>query len=91
MPLHGPEEDFLTTNYGSALKVLDKQISLYTKEPASKDMIVKGMVKLFNKGHAKLLEDLPQETQRLIYGRDGTAAPTDSIIKAYNYIQYWPA
>ena len=69
LPLRGPEEDFLSTNYNNALKILDKQCALYSKEPLTKELIVKGMMKLFDKGHAKLLDDIPEQTKKSINGK----------------------
>ena len=66
LPLRGKAEDFLVTNKRDAQKVLDRQVLLYHKEEATKDLIVKAMNKLFKKNHIQLLKDLPEHTQRMI-------------------------
>ena len=66
LPLRGKPEDFLTTNKFSAAKILERQVRLYHKEEQTKPLIVKAMEKLFNNGHVSLLEDLPDELQKLI-------------------------
>ena len=63
LPLRGNEEEFLSSNYGAALKVLERQCKVYAKDPVTKEMITKAMNKLFDRGHVALLKDL-QEDQR---------------------------
>ena len=69
LPLRGREEDFLTSNFNSALKIMDKQCQLYAKEPETRDMIVKGMSKLFEQGDAKFLDILPEKLRRKILNK----------------------
>ena len=61
LPLKGEERMYLTTNYGQALKILEQQVKEYSKQPDTKDLIIKAFQKLFNNGHAAFIDDLTPE------------------------------
>ena len=66
LPLRGKAEEFLCTNREIAEKVLEKQCLLYSKDPTTKELILKSMKKLFDNGHVGLLTDLPISLQEQI-------------------------
>ena len=70
LPVRGPERDFLTTNRDRALKVLDQQCKKYHKDEDIKQVAVKAFRKLFDNGHAALLEDMDEEDKELFIDKD---------------------
>ena len=61
LPLRGEEREFLSTNYNQALKILDQQCKLYSKEEITKEQIKKAFHKLIDNGHLAFMEDLTEE------------------------------
>ena len=66
LPMRGSPEDFLATNKRSAEKVLERQVKLYSKDQETKELILKAMAKLFDRGHVSLVSDLAPDQQALI-------------------------
>ena len=58
LPLKGEERQFLSSNYGQALKILEQQVKVYSMQEATKELILKAFNKLFNNGHAAFMRDL---------------------------------
>ena len=61
LPLRGEERDYLSTNHSQALKVLEQQCKVYSNQADTKELIIKAFRKLFDNGHAALLQDLTEE------------------------------
>ena len=70
LPLRGSEKDFLTTNRDRALQVLDQQCRKYHKDKEVKDIAIKAFKKLFDNGHAALLDDLDDDVKKLFLEKD---------------------
>ena len=70
LPVRGPERDFLSTNRDRALKVLTQQCNKYHKDEEVKEVAVKAFKKLFDNGHAALVEDVDEETKKLFINKD---------------------
>ena len=66
LPMRGSPEDFLATNKRSAEKVLERQVKLYSKDQDTKELILKAMNKLFDRGHISLVSELEPDQQALI-------------------------
>ena len=65
LPLRGEEKQFLTSNYGQALKILEQQVKQYSMQQTTKELIIKAFNKLFDNGHAAFLKDLTEEEREL--------------------------
>ena len=61
LPLRGEEREYLVTNYSQALKVLEQQCKVYNNQKETKDLIIMAFNKLFDNGHAALLQDLSED------------------------------
>ena len=61
LPLKGEERDYLTTNYSQALKILEQQVKQYSSKKDTKESIIKAWQKLFDNGHAVLMDELTDE------------------------------
>ena len=61
LPLRGPEEEFLAPNEERARCVLDQQCKKLKGKPDDIKAVQKSFQKLFDRGHAKLLEDIPED------------------------------
>ena len=70
LPLRGPEKDFLTTNKERALTVLDQQCRKYHGDEEIREVALKGFRKLFDNGHASLLQDIDDDTKQLFLNKD---------------------
>ena len=70
LPCRGEEADFLTTNKDLALKVLDSVCNRYHKDESVKTAILTAFGKLFDKGFAKLLDDLSSEQKQTFISKD---------------------
>ena len=64
--MRGTPEDFLSSNKSSAEKILQRQVSTYHKDQKTKELILKAVNKLFDRGHISLLKDLPKDQQEAI-------------------------
>ena len=68
LPLRGKERDFLTNNKDKAEKILYQQCKKYYDDTEAKKVIIAAFDKLFNNGHAKLLNQLsPEELDEFIH------------------------
>ena len=81
LPVRGQERDFLSTNRDRALKVLDQQCKKYHKDDEVKEVAIKAFKKLFDNGHAALVDDVDEEICRLNPKR------IDTIESFYSSIQ----
>ena len=70
LPVRGPERDFLSTNRDRALTVLNQQCKKYHKDDEIKEVAIKAFKKLFDNGHAALVEDVDEETKSLFIEKD---------------------
>ena len=70
LPVRGPERDFLSTNRDRALTVLDQQCRKYSKDEEVKEVALKAFKKLFDNGHASLIEDVEDETKHQFINKD---------------------
>ena len=60
LPNRGRETDFLSTNRERALKILDQQCKKWSKDPASKDLVLAAFQKLFKTGDTRLIHELTE-------------------------------
>ena len=70
LPVRGPERDFLSTNRSRALQVLNQQCRKYQQDEDVKEVAVKAFSKLFNNGHAALLDDVDEDTRQQFINKD---------------------
>ena len=61
LPTRGPERDFLSTNKDRALTILDQQCRKYHKDDEVKEIALKAFSKLFDNGHAAIIDDVDPE------------------------------
>ena len=66
LPLMGKERDFLTCNRDKALKILQQQCKKYHKDTETKKTVLEAFAKLFNNGHAILLDHLTPEQLKFL-------------------------
>ena len=70
LTVRGPERDFLSTIRDRALTVLNQQCKKYHQDEEIKEVAIKAFKKLFDNGHAALVEDLDEETKALFMDKD---------------------
>ena len=61
LPVRGPERDFLSSNKAQALKILDQQCVKWSKDEASKPIILAAFEKLYKTGDTRFLNQMSQE------------------------------
>ena len=66
LPVRGKEEDFLTSNRGMAVKVLQQQCVKYNKDEDTKKIILKAFDKLLKNKHMVHFDELDEEDKKLI-------------------------
>ena len=66
LPLRGSEEEFLSNNRQSALRVLDGQCKKVKNDEEAKKTVIKSFYKLFDGGFAKKFDDLEEEQKQQI-------------------------
>ena len=66
LPLRGSEEEFLSNNRQSALKVLDGQCKKVKNDEEAKKTVIKSFYKLFDGGFARKFDDLEEEQKQQI-------------------------
>ena len=64
MPMRGPEENFLASNRSTAKRVLDGVCKKLAKTPGDIPSVQKSVHKLFDKNHAVLVKDLPEDVRK---------------------------
>ena len=70
LPLRGEEREFLSTNFYQANKVLEQQCKLYNNQVETKELIIKAFNKLFDNGHAALVQDLTVDEKTLFENKE---------------------
>ena len=70
LPLRGEEKHFLSSNYNQAFKILEHQVKQYSGQEETKQLIIKAFNKLFDNGHAALMEQLTAEEKALFVEKE---------------------
>ena len=70
LPLRGEEREFLSTNFYQANKVLEQQCKLYNNQVETKELIIRAFNKLFDNGHAALVQDLTVDEKTLFENKE---------------------
>ena len=70
LPIRGEESEFLSTNKELAIKVLNSVCNRYHKDDLVKATILAAFNKLFDKGYAKLLNQLTEVERSVFESKD---------------------
>ena len=70
LPLRAKEEDYLSTNRETALKVLNAQCKKLKNDQEAKEVVIKSFQKLFDGKFARRFDELDGEHQKLILSKE---------------------
>ena len=70
LPLRAKEEDYLSTNRETALKVLNAQCKKLKNDKEAKEVVIKSFQKLFDGKFARRFDELDEEHQKLILSKE---------------------
>ena len=72
LPMRGDENQYLSNNRNSALKVLEGQCTKFQNDQGTKDLVIKAFNKLLDNKFAVKFEDLTNEQQAMISSKEVT-------------------